>query len=494
MFQNYTDFYPGKVILITYLTTNNEQSTNNLVNRYAETYEITPETPTDKRVEYSLKPESAEEIGKGTTCRAFLIDKNTTSPKIFKFFWPEMVFTEPNHHHLHLPESTDRNYENIKDKFRQRLDSFLRSFESVKKVYEQYQENNVIQISQELWDTSLGLCVISPLYGGEKFTGTKLVKKENLREQLNTIFKEAKQVLDDLEMFHSCGVLNGDIKQDNLWKINLSQDPPNTIVRALDFGNSINLVAFLDKIKTKKEEAEKNYAEEAEKNDTEETITVAELVTAYLKGDVNNKYEPNFKSNYIKEFCPYFISTPKYYAYGDIERAIFRCYAEDNVIGQESKLNGLKSLDIKAFLIMLYNMLGLQTDDKENDLFHFEGKNILQTISFKNFVPDDVAASFANYNLYQKIFSLFKPAWINNYQIEEFPTCKDLSSRIKEIINLTDSPNSSANKKFEEFDYLLKDAGFCSLQDVIAFSAQNFDNKIVETGKLIEKLILPEEK
>lgn len=467
------------------------QSVNKLIEKILPTY--FPDG--QKKMNTKGAPRSQLEcIGKGSTCVAM---KSRHGGPVIKLFYP-LFMTFHGGGHL-VSEDPNR-----RDNVRQMLKQFLKSFAIAKEIFKIYDENRRTTLTCELWDSSVGLCLLYPPFGGEtidesKYSLETVSNDSNFGNILNRLGKCLGLFLKiayDVNQYHEHNYLVGDIKPSNLWGIHLDENCVEA-VRNIDYGSCFDILELIKTIKSEKEKL------------LQEGYDIDREVGDYLKWKNDQSTVQSLKEC-IELKCKTMLSTRCFYVKKDLKKILYFYFGN---FTDEKKISALKSLDLRALLILLVRFLC-----GDNGLHYYKDDPLdREIITSVYWIPEDVLsflkkekASFAIYNLYYNLYILLEESsrglkvvnvYIKDKKSEpvlepvEFLDCK----RFTEIINkaiwiiqalrsgtLTKEPNDNKESLFvklethnlKDFDYLLEDGW--KISDIIDYSKKIHERKPLE--------------
>lgn len=425
-------------------------------------------------------------VGEGSSCVAL---KSGHGGAIIKVFYPLfMTFSEINGH-LVSEEP------NLQEAVRDMLTQFLKSFAIAREIFRIYDESRRTTLTCELWDSSVGLCLLYPPFGGETIDESKYSLEAvlndstfgNILNRLEKCLRLFLKIAYDIYQYHEHNYLVGDIKPSNLWGIHLDENSV-AAVRNIDYGSCFDILELIKTIKSEKEKL------------LQEGYDVDRDVGSYLEWNEDQSTVQSLK-NCIELKCKTMLSTRCFYVKKDLEKILYFCFGN---FTDEKKISAVKSLDFRALLILLVRFLC-----GDNGLRYYKD-NFLEReiITAVYWTPEDVLsflkkekASFSTYNLYYNLYILLEGSAgglevVNtkdgNLEPVDFLDCK----RFAEIINkaiwiiqtlrsgaLTKEPNDNSESLFvklethnlKDFDYLLEDGW--KISDIINYSKKIHDRK-----------------
>lgn len=197
---------------------------------------------------YSLLEKDGEvyELGRGSTARAFVVKGQHCNSKfndrVIKQFFPS-INGKPllNEDCQYVAGSSHKN------KFRQWLCKFVKSYDQTIAIKESYKSANGTQVLEaELFLTSIGLCYVTPYVGGILLKDY-LKGEISINQSLTIIRETAKEITKHFKR----GLLHGDIKPSNLWVLdcNGTLKVEECTIRSLDFGSCFNIDEWILEIK-----------------------------------------------------------------------------------------------------------------------------------------------------------------------------------------------------------------------------------------------------
>ena len=419
----------------------------------------------DQIVEWYLNPVKAEVnstyaayevavdcLGQGSTSRAYILNPNDIeSRKIIKQFFPK-------DNGLYLLDNTICG--NIKQK--EILKRLLIQFAEGalhSRVYDFTEGRQILECA--LCFTSIGLCQISPFIVGEELDSF-IGKEENM---INSKDKFAKaifytyKILSDLATYHHAGMLNGDVKANNMWYLKVddmvkdgSGKPLTDTVRCLDFGSLIFIPRLIDQIK-----------EEIQKHPVYSSIDIA------------------------KNLLPLFDSTRENYAEDFIIRRVAASveFIKKNTDTELIEVfKWIQELDIIAVIKFLYYwVFGTVNSMTE--------KELLIQLSHTLHVNNQIG--FETYHLLYLIKEFFniiklKEDDINdNGQILDIAQVNERLEMIRKIIEEKDC-NVDNHKNMKEWDRLLEAFHFRTMEEFLGYVKKRL-KKFPHPGEIIEMLM-----
>lgn len=201
-------------------------------------------------------------VGEGATsvCYKAINDRGT---KIIKEFFPITYNHYPISYftrdegpmvELKLPVTETTPTAHLVEKYKR----FLSAAEACNAVAEQYRRRNAtVGVTFSLCDTSLNLCYVCEFQGGETLENywknkevASFASFDDFCSELSDCANIMYRAVLDVKMSHEAGYINGDIKPDNLWVLNMDDAPGQRFVRNLDFGSFIKISDMEDALKS----------------------------------------------------------------------------------------------------------------------------------------------------------------------------------------------------------------------------------------------------
>lgn len=183
-----------------------------------------------------------EYLGEGNTVICY---RDKVTGDVYKEFFPKRFscsgsLIRGENQVVQIAENVDKaERENIE----KAKEEFLKMEEIPAKIRESYKKDNATMVvSQKLVQTDLGELYFCPFVGGKLLKDyiEKELRGLGFIEKLKKVLSVQIKLLNDLNIYHKNGYVNFDIKEENLWCVNVDKDD-HLAIRNLDFGSCLNL-------------------------------------------------------------------------------------------------------------------------------------------------------------------------------------------------------------------------------------------------------------
>lgn len=421
-----TEELANKIKLYEQITDINLNNAEKYFNRYCLGEAIQTEISAAREYELVL-------LGEGCTsvCYCAKDGSSGSAKKIIKEFFPLSVnddgidprfyFTRELGRNKHLVYLRgDRDKKAILEKYKR----FLSTYEVCEELEKNYYSHDAtMSVKYELYDSSLNLCYVCNLSGGNTLKEYFNYFNRDLSERISTFdgfevqLKQCLKILNraamDLLFTQNAGYINADIKPDNLWALKIDPDKGVQAVRNIDFGSFVKV---------------------------DDILKALSMPTADI---VNNFFE----------------STIRYYPISDIKIAI------DN---SKSRNDGcyIKKLDVMALMRCFLEWLGFELDSKDKcyrDTLR-QAKNYFYEL-FAGF-DFNLHAYNVYYRLLMLVSSVFSP---------EIVSVDDIINKSNGLLNLLGANGATNNDVINDNNLMSFNNDVKELSDIKTFG--DFFNK-----------------
>ena len=183
-----------------------------------------------------------EYLGEGNTVICY---RDKATGDVYKEFFPKRFslagsLIRGENQVVQIAENVDKNE---RENIQKAKEEFLKMQEIPSKILESYKKDNATMVvSQKLVQTDLGDLYYCPFVGGRLLKDyiEKDISRLGFIEKLKKVLSVQIKLLNDLNIYHKNGYVNFDIKEENLWCVNIDKDD-HLAIRNLDFGSCLNL-------------------------------------------------------------------------------------------------------------------------------------------------------------------------------------------------------------------------------------------------------------
>lgn len=260
---------------------------------------------------------SLEPFAWGSSCCVYKIVNGPHSGKILKEYYPTFSDRQEHTRNYYMVNGEKKPGEVIVNDCKGKT-QFLSLDARLKRIQEQYRRNgaNLFE-TQELWETSLGLCYLcSDLKGKPVVDKINELKNDSFLKRLNEALFLSYFLFNDILEYHRIGFCHLDISENNIFCISTgANSEKGYLCNSIDIGS----------------------CREGQ-----------ELVESLLK----SAYSGSSIRRMRMEFFP---STAAYYSHRDVEAVINYCLNVDVSIAEKTKR--IQALDVKAGITIFLNLL-----------------------------------------------------------------------------------------------------------------------------------------
>ena len=443
------------------------------------------EIATEIKYNDSGRVERLTYIGAGTTCIVY----KTDSEDIIKEFAP-LINGKPtmsrkngaNDRFTPIAGLTPFDLKIVEER-RAAFDSEISIIDELNCRYKN-KKGNMFLIPEEKPDTSLGKCHRCHYLGGQTLETVFSESKKNNKEfqkHFLTILPLVISLYKEISFYHrdrtedasTGGILNLDVKPENLFTITFDTQDDYIGVRNLDFGSARRI-------------------DDKYEGDSLVEPGLISLIRSYASE--NKNVNPALLIDQIA--YKFFASSPGFYDKERIGETIQRCIDPNKTIADI--VSDLKLLDIlaawKTFLFALSDSTGLCMDT-DNSQTETETEMVYRMFAevFENNPLTSNNSLFESYNIYSQLYEIMARSFRGQRRYRL--TASEIAERLENILcvldGISDNKKTEAQRDFEAMNYifcqkddLLSSHGLRTIKDIIEFCRENKTKGIKTPEKL----------
>lgn len=407
----------------------------------------------------SNRVENLTYIGSGTTCIVYKTDSNDVIKEFYPLINNKPIVSRKNGSNDYLTPLKELTPFDLKlyEERRKTFDSEISIIDELKCKYIG-KNNNMFLIPQEITKTSLGKCHKCSYVGGDTLQTIfeksysqfkdSCEKSEAFKKHFLNVLPLIISLYNEIAFYHENGILNLDVKPENLFVINFDGDDIG--VRNLDFGSAKRI-----EDKTKEEPG----------------------LLSSIQNHINKN--PNLDIDLLSDQIEskFFASSPAFY---DTERikSLIKKYI-DSSASRESIVSDLKQLDIlaawKTFLFAFSNSKDFFSPLYAGEVETYMLKRIFANIFEGNHLTANNSL-FESYYIYSELNDIM--AQICAGRREHRLTASQVAERLKNILcllnGIPENKKTDSQRKFEAMDL-----AYCQEDKLLASNNLNSINDIL---------------
>lgn len=336
------------------------------------------------------------------------------------------------------------------------------------------ENDNMFLVPEDMPETSLGKCQRCNYVGGvtlETVFAESKKNSEDFKQHFSTVLPFIISLYDEIAFYHDSGILNLDVKQENLFAI--KSQGKYISIRNLDFGSARRIHDKVDA-------------------DDRKELGLISLIREYAKEQKNEE-----RSVLIDRIGSKFFAS--YYGFYDKRRIknIINCCIDQSATTEEIA-SDLKLLDIlaawKTLLVALSDSTVLFADKKQLET---EREKDLVRKAFGDVFENNPITSnnslFESYNIYSQLYEIMACSLSGKRRFRL--TASEISVRLKNILcilnGVPENEKTAEQRDFEAMNYifcqkdeLLLSHGLKTVKDIISFCKANKENGLKTPEKM----------